>query len=91
MAGSCAATARSLLQNQGRRDWNRRRNRLVAVPERNTPVPIGPSSRPRDPIHVIPMALALALAAFAGGALGIVWHKLAGDDKPAETATAPQP
>jgi hypothetical protein len=31
------------------------------------------------------MALALALAALAGGVLGIAWHKLAGDDKPAES------
>ena len=55
-------------------------------------MPIGPSSRPRDPIHVIPMAFALALAALAGGVLGIAWHKLAGDDQPAEApATAPQP
>ena len=55
-------------------------------------MPIGPSSRPRDPIHVIPMALALALAALAGGVLGIAWHKLAGDDKPVDaTGTAPQP
>lgn len=53
-------------------------------------MPIGPSSRPRDPIHVIPMALALAVAAFAGGALGILWHKLAGNDKPAETSAAAQ-
>jgi hypothetical protein len=38
------------------------------------------------------MALALALAALAGGVLGIAWHKLAGDDKPVEApATAPQP
>jgi hypothetical protein len=34
------------------------------------------------------MALALALAAFAGGALGLVWHKLSGDETPVETATA---
>ena len=53
---------------------------------------IGPPGRPRDPIHVIPMVLALALAAFAGGALGLVWHKLAGNDKPAEsTGAASQP
>jgi hypothetical protein len=31
------------------------------------------------------MALALAVAAFAGGALGIVWHKVFGGDKPTET------
>ena len=55
-------------------------------------MPFGPPGRPRDPIYVIPMALALALAAFAGGALGLVWHKITGDDKPAETtASAPQP
>ena len=54
-------------------------------------MPIGPSSRPRDPIHVIPMALALALAAFAGGALGLVWHKVFGEDKPTETPAAAQP
>jgi len=55
-------------------------------------VPIGPSTRPRDPLHVIPMALALALAAFAGGAVGIVWHKVfGGGDKPTETtAGVPQ-
>jgi hypothetical protein len=34
------------------------------------------------------MALALALAALAGGVLGIAWHKLAGEGKPVETATA---
>jgi hypothetical protein len=32
------------------------------------------------------MALALALAALAGGVLGIVWHKIAGDETPAETS-----
>ena len=49
---------------------------------------LGPPGRPREPLHVITMALALALAAFAGGALGLVWHKLAGSDKPAETSAA---
>ena len=53
-------------------------------------MPIGPSSRPRDPLHVVQMALALALAALAGGVLGIAWHKLAGDDTPTESpATSP--
>jgi len=46
---------------------------------------IGPPGRPRDPIHVIPMALALALAAFAGGALGLIWHKVMA------TASRPRP
>jgi hypothetical protein len=34
------------------------------------------------------MALALAVAAFAGGALGLVWHKLAGQETPTDSATA---
>ena len=46
------------------------------------------SGRPREPLYVIPMALALALAAFAGGALGLVWHKFTGGDKPADRTTA---
>ena len=50
-------------------------------------MPLG-SGRPHEPLHVIAMALALALAAFAGGALGLVWHKLAGTDKPVETSTS---
>jgi hypothetical protein len=37
------------------------------------------------------MALALAVAALAGGVLGIVWHKIAGDEKPIESGTAVQP
>ena len=45
-------------------------------------MPIGPSSRPQEPLHVIDMALALALAAFAGGALGLVWNWFAGEDAP---------
>jgi hypothetical protein len=37
------------------------------------------------------MALALALAALAGGVLGIVWHKLAGDEKAADAASGGGP
>jgi hypothetical protein len=56
---------------------------------RNKPkMSLGPSGRPREPLHVIAMALALLLAAFAGGALGLIWHKLTGDGKPVETTTA---
>jgi hypothetical protein len=51
-------------------------------------MPLTPSGRPREPLHVIAMAVALALAAFAGGALGLVWHKLAGDEKPVDSAAA---
>ena len=52
-------------------------------------MPLSPSGRPRASLHVVAMALALALAAFAGGALGIVWHKLAGDQQPADSAANP--
>jgi hypothetical protein len=50
-------------------------------------MPLSPSGRPREPLYVIAMALALALAAFAGGALGLVWHKLAGDGQAADAAS----
>jgi hypothetical protein len=43
-------------------------------------MPLSPSGRPRERLHVITMALALASAALAGAVLGIVWHKLAGDE-----------
>ena len=49
-------------------------------------MPIGPSSRPQEPLHVFGMAL--ALAAFAGGALGLVWHWLAGEDVPEDQIEA---
>jgi len=35
---------------------------------------LGPSSRLNDPLHVVPMALALVLAAFLGAAVGLVWQ-----------------
>ncbi|MXO65072.1 hypothetical protein [Altericroceibacterium endophyticum] len=43
---------------------------------------LGTSNKPQDPIYVIPMALALALAAFAGGGLGLLWDSVehSGDD-----------
>lgn len=50
-------------------------------------MPLGPPGRPRQSLHVIAMAFALVVAALAGGVLGIVWHKLSGDEKVAETAT----
>lgn len=37
-------------------------------------MPLGPSRRRNEPLHVIAMAFALTLAAFLGGALGLVWH-----------------
>ena len=51
-------------------------------------MPIGPSSRPQEPLHIIGMALALALAAFTGGALGLVWDWLAGGDLPEDQIEA---
>lgn len=51
-------------------------------------MPIGPSSRPQEPLHVFAMALALALAAFAGGALGVVWQWISGEDVPEDQIEA---
>lgn len=34
----------------------------------------GPSRRPDPPLRVLWMAGALAVAAFLGGALGLLWH-----------------
>jgi len=46
-----------------------------AVPHRKeASLAIGPPGRRPDPINVIPMALALILAAFLGAALGLLWH-----------------
>jgi len=44
---------------------------------------ISPSGRRQEPIHVVPMALTLLLAAFTGGALGLVWQStgLSDDDE----------
>ena len=49
-------------------------------------MPLGSPGRAQEPIHVVPMALALALAAFAGGALGLMWHILSEDEKAAPAA-----
>lgn len=51
-------------------------------------MPLGPSSRPQEPLHVFGMAIALALAAFLGGALGLVWHWAAGEDVPEDQIEA---
>ena len=47
-------------------------------------MPLGPSGRRNEPLHVVPMALALVLAAFLGAALGLVWQSagFGGDDEP---------
>ena len=51
-------------------------------------MPLGPSSRPQEPLHVFGMAIALALAAFLGGVLGLVWHWAAGEDIPEDQIAA---
>lgn len=35
---------------------------------------LGPPGKRSEPLNVIPMALALVLAAFLGAALGLIWH-----------------
>ncbi len=48
-----------------------------------------PSGRRREPLYIIPMALALVLAAFLGGALGLVWQAAGfGGDAPGESGRA---
>jgi hypothetical protein len=37
-------------------------------------MPIGPPGKRQEPLYIVPMALALALAAFVGGGLGLVWQ-----------------
>jgi hypothetical protein len=37
-------------------------------------MPLGPPSRRTEPLYVIPMALALVLAAALGGAAGVIWQ-----------------
>ena len=51
-------------------------------------MPLGPSGRKPEPLHVFWMALALVVAAFLGGALGLVWHAagFGGEEEPQEAA-----
>lgn len=35
---------------------------------------LGQPNRRNEPLHVVPMALALVLSAFLGAALGLVWQ-----------------
>jgi hypothetical protein len=46
---------------------------------------LGQSGRRNEPLYVVPMALALVLAAFLGAALGLVWQSagFGGDAKDA--------
>jgi hypothetical protein len=50
-------------------------------------VAISSPGRRQEPIYVVPMALALVLAAFTGGALGLVWQS-AGLSEEDEQASA---
>lgn len=38
---------------------------------------LGPPDRRREPLHVLPMAVALVLAAFLGAASGLIWQSAA--------------
>ena len=50
---------------------------------------LGHPGRPNEPLGVIWMALALALAAFVGAALGLLWHWSGlGEDEPVAEASA---
>lgn len=52
---------------------------------------LGPAARKSEPLFILPMAAALVLAAFLGGALGLLWQASGlGDDEPvkAEGETA---
>ena len=52
---------------------------------------LGPPSRRKEPLNVIAMALALALAAFLGAAMGLIWHASGFGDSDEKTANAQQP
>ena len=53
-------------------------------------MPLGPSGRRNEPLNVIGMAAALALAAILGAAAGVVWHAsgLGGEEEQAPAAGA---
>ena len=52
---------------------------------------LGPTNRRNEPLYVVPMALALVLAAFLGAALGLVWQSagFGGEDESVEAPKAP--
>ena len=52
-------------------------------------MPLGPSGRKQEPLHVFWMALALTLSAALGGALGLIWQAagFGGGGEPEEAAT----
>jgi hypothetical protein len=57
----------------------RRRNVKTAASQRKGKahfMALGGPVRRKEPLHVPWMALALALAAFLGGAAGLLWHAL---------------
>ena len=51
---------------------------------------LGPSGRRQEPLHVFAMAAALVLAAFLGGALGLIWDAvgLGADEAPGSAPAA---
>ncbi len=54
---------------------------------------LGQPGRRNEPLHVVPMALALVLAAFLGGAVGLVWQSagFGEDDEPEAAPEEPAP
>jgi ferric-dicitrate binding protein FerR (iron transport regulator) len=48
---------------------------------------LGTPRRPAEPLRVLAMAAALAFAAFAGGALGLVWQSVGLGSDQADRAT----
>lgn len=53
-------------------------------------MPLGPSGRKPEPLHVFWMALALVVASALGGALGLIWQAatFGGESEPQATPTA---
>ncbi len=62
----------------------------VGKAEKGWGMTLGPSGRRQEPLYIVRMAGALVLAAFLGGALGLVWQATGfGDDRPAEVDSPP--
>jgi hypothetical protein len=51
---------------------------------------LGSPNRRKEPLHVVPMALALVLAAALGGAAGVIWQWVGFGGGEEEAASAPE-
>jgi len=81
-AGFALALARSQAQGQAVRRQSGKGRGMT----------LGQSGRRREPLYVLPMALALVLAAFLGGALGLVWQASGlGQEEPAQAQAEATP